>query len=312
MKTIRKSKILIAVALLCSLLFSLTLFSCTQSGSSEKPNTDREGNPITLPDKIEKIITLGPSNTETVAGLGLADKIIAIDTYSTDVPGLTAGIPAFDMMAPDAEQITALQPDVIFVTGMAQVSGDDPYKPIKDAGICVIYIPSSSSIDGIKEDIKYYANVLDVKAKGDSIIKDMETKISDIKKIGDTIADGDKKSVYFEISAAPYMYSFGKGVFLNEMLDIIGVKNILADESGWVSVADETVLSKNPDVIMTTVNYVDNPTEEIKSRPGWDSIGAVANGEVYYIDTNSSNRPNQNIVKALEQIAKTVYPDKYN
>jgi len=31
-----------------------------------------------------------------------------------------------------------------------------------------------------------------------------------------------KKTVYFELAAAPNLYSFGKGVFLNEMIEIIG------------------------------------------------------------------------------------------
>jgi len=308
---IKKSKILIAVMLLFSLALSLLFVSCSSNNSSAKPDTDRAGNPITLPDKIDKIMSFGPSTTEELVGLGLVSKIIAVDTYATGIPELAAALPQFDMMAPDAEKIVSLKPDVIFVTGMAQVNGDDPYKPIEDAGICVIYIPSSSSIDGIKEDIKYIANVMGAKSKGDGIVKDMETKIADIKKIGDAIPDSEKKSVYFEISAAPSMYSFGTGVFLNEILEIVGAKNILADQSSWVSVTDEQVLSKNPDVILTSVNYIDNPTDEIKARPGWDAVTAVKNNAVYYIDTNASNRPSQNITKAMDAIAKAVYPDKY-
>ncbi len=75
--------------------------------------------------------------------------------------------------------------------------------------------------------------------------------------------------------------------------------------------SDEVVLAANPDVILTSTNYIDNPTDDIKQRPGWESLTAVANDEVYVIDTNASNRPSQNVVKALKQMAQVIYPDLY-
>ena len=42
-----------------------------------------------------------------------------------------------------------------------------------------------------------------------------------------------------------------------------------------------------------------------------DSITAVAQDQVYYIDSNTSSRATHNIVKALKEIAETVYPEFY-
>ena len=52
--------------------------------------------------------------------------------------------------------------------------------------------------------------------------------------IGAAVPEDERKSVYFEISAAPYCYSFGEGVFLDEMLELIGADNVLAGQEGWV------------------------------------------------------------------------------
>ena len=38
---------------------------------------------------------------------------------------------------------------------------------------------------------------------------------------------------------------------------------------------------------------------------------AVKDKQVYYIDNIASSIPNHNIVKALKEMAKAVYPDKY-
>jgi iron complex transport system substrate-binding protein len=270
---------------------------------------DREGNTITLPDSIDRIISMGPSNTEVLVALGFEDIIIAADSYSSNIDGLKKDIPLFSMMSPDGEQIINLEPDVIFVTGMSKAGGDDPYKVVADAGICVVYMPSSSSIEGICEDIRYLSVVMGAVSRGDEIITGMTREIETIRTVCSAIAE--KRSVYFEIGAAPYMYSFGKGVFLNEMLEIIGAINIFADQEKWISVADEAILDANPDVILTSVNYIEDPVGEIKARPGWDRLTAVQNGDVYYIDTDSSNRPSHNIIIALKEMAVAVYPDKF-
>jgi iron complex transport system substrate-binding protein len=270
---------------------------------------DREGNPITLPERIETIITMGPSNTEVLVALGFANAIIATDEFSDNIGGLTPGIPMFCMMSPDGEQMINLMPDVMFVAGMTRVGGEDPFKAVSDAGVCVIYIPSSFSIAGIMEDIRFIAAVMGVQERGEEIIAVMDREIEAVRAIGDTITD--RRTVYFEVSAAPWMVSFGRDTFLNEMIEIIGAVNVFADREGWMSVADEVALASDPDVILTSVNYLDDPIGEIKARPGWGGMTAVRNGAVYFIDTDASNRPSHNVVKALMEMARAVYPEFY-
>lgn len=272
---------------------------------------DRAGAPITLPAKVERIVSMAPSTTEILIDLGVADKIIAADTNSQKDGLLKQNIPYFDMMKPDAEKLIALKPDVVFISGMSNAKGNTPFSPLIDAGICVVNIPSSSSIEAIYLDIAYIAAVVKQEGNGAKIIANMKKEIEAVRKKGASIAQDKKKTVYFEIGAAPYMYSLGTGTFINEMIEIIGAQNILADQKSWVSVSDEMVLAKDPDVILTNVNYIPNPIDEIMSRSGWASLKAVKGKKVFGIDTNSSSRPNHNIIKALKEMAKAVYPEIY-
>ncbi|EMB22363.1 ABC transporter substrate-binding protein [Treponema denticola] len=272
---------------------------------------DRAGAPITLPAKVERIVSMAPSTTEILIDLGVADKIIAADTNTQKDGLLKQNIPYFDMMKPDAEKLIALKPDVVFISGMSNAKGNTPFSPLIDAGICVINIPSSSSIEAIYLDIAYIAAAVKQEEKGAKIIANMKKEIEAVRKKGASIAQDKKKTVYFEIGAAPYMYSLGTGTFINEMIEIIGAQNILADQKSWVSVSDEMVLAKDPDVILTNVSYIPNPIDEIMARSGWASLKAVKGKKVFGIDTNSSSRPNHNIIKALKEMAKAVYPEIY-
>lgn len=302
----KRSKILSVVL---SMVFAIALFvGCTET---TKTMTDREGNEFTLPNKIEKIISTAPSNTEVLVALGLSDKLVAIDKYSADVEGINADLPQIDFRNPDAETIIGLEPDIIIASGHNKAGDNDPFQLVKEAGIPVVYIPSSYSIDGIYGDINFISEITKTEKQGKEIVENMKKDVEDIRAIGEKITD--KKKVYFEIGSGSKLSSFGQDTFLNEMIQIIGAENIFANEKSWISPTPESVIAANPDVILTNMPDINGvkAVDEIKSRDGWDSVTAIKEGNVYGIDKNASARPSQNVVKALKEMAKAVYPNEY-
>ena len=271
--------------------------------------TDREGNILALQPQIDTIISIGPANTEIIAGLGFGDSIIATDTFSEGIPGIEPGISVFDMMALDVEHIISLHPDIIFLTGLTMYGGDSPLEVVSNMGITVINMPFSTSIEAIKEDIRFIAHILDAQDAAEEIVTEMEREIEAIRQIGDNVTE--RRRVYFEIAAAPNMITFGSGVFLHEIIEIAGAENVFADQADWFAVSDEVLLAANPDVILTSVDYLDDPITEIMNRPGWGAIRAVQEGAVFQINTDTSNRASQNIVKALREIARAIHPDLF-
>jgi iron complex transport system substrate-binding protein len=291
-------------SLLAVLMVAVVLTGC----STEATVTDREGNEVVIPKKLERIISTAPSNTEVLIELGMADKLVAVDKYSP-TEELNEDVTIIDFRSPDAETIIGLEPDLIIASGHNKSGGEDPFAAIKEAGIPVVYIPSSVSFEAIYADIVFVADIVGEKKAGDKIIEEMQAEVAKIVEIAATITE--KKSVYLEISPAPYIYSTGSSTFQNEILELIGAENIFASEEGWISASAESIIEANPDVIITTVGYVENPVDEILTREGWDSITAISKGDVFQVDGNASSRPSHNVIKALKEIAKAVYPDKY-
>lgn len=299
------------LSLLATFVMAMMIFV----GCSSKPTTmqDREGNEFTVPAEVNTIISTAPSNTEVLIGLGLADKLVAVDKYSADIEGVSEDLPKIDFRNPDAEAIIALNPDIVIASGHNKAGDEDPFALIKEAGIPVAYIPSSYSIDGIYGDIEFIASLTDTEKEGKELVNSMKKEVEAIKAIGDTIQD--KKNVYFEIGAGSGLYTFGNETFLNEMIETIGATNIFGEENSWITVTPEAVIDGNPDVILANTPGTNESgltaIEDIVSREGWDTITAVKNGDVYQIDKNSSSRASQNIIKALKEMAKAVYPDEY-
>jgi iron complex transport system substrate-binding protein len=299
----------LAFFILAVLLLVTTLTtSCGQKGEGRTATVPASS--PTAPVSINRIISTAPSNTEIIAGLGFGDRIIAIDSYSRDVEGINPEAVAIDFTNPDAEAVINLEPDIIITSEHNRTNaGGDPFALIRETGIPVVLIPTSVSIEGLYSTIIRIAELLDVREKGEKLVRGMREEIEGIAEKGRTIEQ--KKTVYFEISPAPYLISFGRDTFLNEMLELIGGRNIFDEVNGWIAPGAEAVIIKNPEVILTNVNYLDDPVEEIKRREGFENISAVIRKRVYVIDTNSSSRPSQHILLALTQMARSVYPDVY-
>jgi iron complex transport system substrate-binding protein len=248
-----------------------------------------------------------------IIGLGLGSRIIAADEYSLEL--LPPGLPKIDYFYPDQEFILSLEPDLIISTEHnVYGAADDPYKLLEGMGIRRFYLPTSRSIDEIKRDIKALAAELEVADRGEALVSVMEREIQSVADIGRRLTADPafhKKTVYLEISPFPDPVTMGRETFLDEMIGIIGARNVFSDRTGWIAPGAEAILERNPEVILTNVNFIDNPVGEIKTRQGFASITAVQEGQVYQIDANSSSRPSQHITLALRQMALAIYPGEY-
>ena len=158
---------------------------------------------------------MAPSTTRVLLDLGLSDRIAACDTYSYESYGseLPADIPQFDMMAPDQEQIIALDADIIFTSGMSASQGTDVFETVRESGCCVADIPSSGSLKDIEEDITFIGGCVGKAAESKAIADDMQKKIDELSKTGSSIPEGEKKTVLFELYTPsadnPMIYTAG-------------------------------------------------------------------------------------------------------
>ena len=135
-----------------SLVAVLLCFMFVLVGCSTQNNTSQGAEEKT---EVGRIISTSPSNTEILVGLGLTDKIVAVDKYSTDIEGLSADIPQLELSNPDAETILALEPDLIITSEINHVgNAENPFSILEESGIDVLYIPTSTSIEDIYSEIE--------------------------------------------------------------------------------------------------------------------------------------------------------------
>jgi len=271
--------------------------------------TDRNGVMYEIPKTVDRIVSLSPTLTQIILDLDMTDKLVGVDTNSRKFYDLAKEIPAFDMMAPDAEQLLALKPDLLLVSDMSLAGGaDDPFALLSKNGICVIAVTTPATLAQIEQDVAFVADLIGAKEGGEALVAAMEAKLKEYRVLAEAVTV--QKTVYLEVSAAPYIYSCGSGVFINEIIELIGAKNVFRDQKGWFSVTPEAAVAADADVILTNIDYIEDPVAEIMSREGWQDMKAIQNGTVYRINANASAQANHHVVDAVAEIYAAVYQNQ--
>jgi iron complex transport system substrate-binding protein len=305
-------KKVLALFLAIGFVFMATSCNKTTTTSSNTVSTnksykviDSRGKEITFEKAPEKIISLLPSDTEIIYALGVGDKLIAVDTYSNYPEDAKKKQQLDSGSKMNIEAIIGLKPDLVILGQMAQ--NVDQFKQLEDAGIKVIVTQAGNIADTYKI-IEMIGKTLNRGAKAIEIINGME---KDFATINGQVKNNPPKKVYIEISPLQYkLWSCGKGTFQDELLTLVGATNIFSDISSWKEVSEEQVISRNPEIIITTVGPmygIADPIDEIKGRANWKKIDAVKNGKIFVTDSDAIQRPGPRLAIAAKDLVKIIY-----
>lgn len=260
---------------------------------------DSTGRVIEIPENIERVVSTVPSNTEIIVDMGLVDLLVGVDSYSEKVDKRLSekGVLRSDDL--NEEKIVELMPDLVISSHHNLKKGKESLKFFDEVGIPVYVIKNPKSLSEVANSVIEIGEILNKKSEAEHL-KDKFLK--ELKEIVSNKNSEDKK-VYFEILENP-IYTTGSKTFLNDVLESVGGKNIFRDEKGWISPPLESILEKDPDVILVGEDrkYM---VEEILARDEWQDVNAIKNKEVYFID-ESINRPSPRVLKALKELREVL------
>ena len=121
----------------------------TEKTEQNLPTKDRSGKEISLPKEATKIVSLVPSVTEVIDDIGKTNELVAVDMQSGSLNEALQALPQMDMMAIDAEKLIALKPQIVYVNDINLASSESVWQQVEDAGITIVNIPTSTSIQAI-------------------------------------------------------------------------------------------------------------------------------------------------------------------
>lgn len=267
--------------------------------------TDMAGNKVSLDAPVKKVVVLTPSDCEILYAIGAGDAVIGRGTYCDypeevkSVKELTSGKDT------NIEEIIALEPDAVVMSMMSQT--EDHVRALEKAGIKVI-VSDATSIEQVYQAIQMIGKATGREGAAENLIKEMESTFEEYKKKAKGKEGG---KIYYEVSPLEYgLWTAGNKTFMDEIGNIIGVKNVFTDVTGWTEISEEQIIERNPDHIVTITMYFGEgpkPDEEILGRNGWGDINAIKNKSVFMANADEFSRPGPRLKEAVKALYDFIY-----
>jgi len=265
---------------------------------------DDLGNVISFDRIPKRIITLAPNLTETIFDLGL-DKYLVGNTVYCDYPEAAKKIDKVgNMLTFNYEKIVTLKPDIVFIT--VEGNTKDTYDKFHELGI-KIFVSNPRNYSGIKKTFIDFGKIFGIEKLADSKIAKWDSVINNIKTIAKKYPEKLAMSV---IELRPIMIA-GKNTFVNEYLQICGLKNIAEDSPmNYPTFSREEILKRNPDYIIFPTGGDDNLLTVKNSYPEWVKLNAIKNNHVLFVDRNLYSRPGPRFVEAVTDLFNRLYSEE--
>ena len=357
----KKKKFMAYIATVFILIVSMLIAACGGPGETKKDTannkpieiTDVTGRTVTLKKPAERVVLqwsgsggpfltisalMGKDTPKVIAGMDTSLQQYRADMwkhFTTEMPEL-AKIPEVGTVGDknfNAEQVVALNPDVIFIPVDLKDQYESDVKPKMDAaGIQTIYIDyHAEKLESHQKSIDAIGKALGKEERAAEIKKFYTDRVT---RVLDRVAkiNKPKPTVYIEVGIngpEEFGNSFSGNYSWGALATMAGADVITKDAIKKSSpINPEFVLEKNPDIIMIMGSYwpkkptsmrlgfeatEDSSQALLKAftteRQGWSELKAVENKQVY---SAHHGLPREVFDAAVfEYLAKTFYPEEF-
>jgi iron complex transport system substrate-binding protein len=173
---------------------------------------------------------------------------------------------------------------------------------LERAGI-PIFLVSPHGIAGIFHSIESIGSALNRTPQADALVQGLQQRVDAVKA---RIKGLPAPRVFMPIWYDP-ITTIGKNAFITEVIEAAGGRSVTDDLSAeWPQISMEVVLERAPDALLL-VRGGKTTLKVLQDRPGWNSMAAIKEHHVYYVD-DRINFASPIAIDALEDLAKQFHP----
>ena len=252
----------------------------------------------------QRIVSLGPINTENVYLLNAQDRLIANTIYCVNPPEAKEKDKIGTLLQANIEKIVSLKPDLVLATSLTRPR---QVAKLKRLGINVVQFTQPANFDEISEQFIKLGQLIGREERARHIVHEARRAIETIRQ---KTAGRSKKKVFLQVGTRP-LFSSVEDSFTNEFITLGGGKNIAKGSLQGVY-SREKVIAQNPDLIIIAIMGTEGVAGE-KEQQKWmryPSISAVKNNNIHIVDPNLVCSPTPlTFVDALRTITSLIHPE---
>lgn len=228
-----------------------------------------------------RIVCLTEETTETLYLLGEEARIVGISGFTVRPARARREKPKVSAFtSARIEQICSLTPDLVL--GFSDLQADIAADLIR-RGVAV-HVFNHRDVAGIFEMIRMLGAMIGCEAKAAALCAQLSAGLDDIRESAATLKV--RPRVYFEEWDEPLIVG---SRWVSELVQLAGGEECFPQYAaqslakGRIIADDREVIGAAPDIILGSWCGKKFRPEMVRARPGWNSIPAVANGQLHEI-----------------------------
>jgi len=281
------------------IVFATAFASCSANRSSIqsiRTVTDELDRSVAVSTRPQRIISLAPSITEILYGLGAADRIAGVTSYCDYPPEARQKPIVGDTLKPSVEKIIALNADLVIISTASQI--ESIFQKLVELGIPV-YISNPRNIEGVIDSINRIGELIDARDQASKLTQELRARIAMVQS---RVAGLSRPAVFVILGTEP-LITVGAGSFVTDLIARAGGHSISAEDPGdYPQYSIETVVARQPEIILLQSGE-ERLTDRLRQTP------AGRSNRVYHIEDDLLLRPGPRIVDGLEQVAAKLHPE---
>jgi iron complex transport system substrate-binding protein len=265
--------------------------------SSTTPSAEETTTTEAAADVPQAIVSLSPSSTEQLFAIGAGAQVIAVDQYS-DFPAEALDLPHdLSGFEPNVEAIAALNPDLVVMESPAI------QEQLEGLGITVFVALAPATFDDLYTQIEQLGAATGHIAEAAELVGQMQTDVEAA--LAAVPTPTEPLSIYHELDTT--YYSVTSNTFIGQVYALFGLTNIadgVEEGNDYPQLSAEYIISSAPDLIfLADTKYEGQSLELVAARPGWDTIPAVANGDVIPMNDDIASRWGPRIIDYIKAVS---------
>jgi iron complex transport system substrate-binding protein len=258
-----------------------------------------------------RIISLSPSTTEVLYGVGAFERVVAVSDYDKFPPEV-AGLPRIGGWSnTNLEQVALLKPDLIIMTSSQAPLIKDKLDAL---GVRTVTVPSFTIADALAG-IEQIGAVTGREDAARQLAADTRAKLEDVRA---RTRELPRLRVLCIVDRVPGtlrgLYTATRGSFFAELIEIAGGESIAPPASnGFGQISKEAVVSLDPDIIFDMLQSGDGKLAE-NAQEVWKELSqvrAVREGRVYSLRDESMLHPSQFVGDTARKFAELIHPQAF-
>lgn len=275
-----------------------------ENATATREITDDAGRRVSLPERVDRVISLAPNLTEIVFAVGGGDRLVGNTTYC-DYPAEAKAIAKVgDSLQPSLERVIALRPQVVLISTASQLEVFT--QQLHNQNIAV-FVTDPHDLEGIFRTIEQVGQILGQTEQANQVVKKLRERTSAVEQ---AVKDGKPVRIFYQVSREP-LYTLGKDAYLTDLIRRAGGVSVTADVPGaWPRYSNESALAARPEAIILPTGGSMGAANSTVTDALRNSPAALA-GRVYKINDDYLARPGPRLIDGLEAMAHALHPEAF-